>query len=73
MQRAGIATDHFATHSMRKTSAALYLEVTKDITKVRDWLGHRSTATTDKYLRSDNRERLMYGVAIGERLFRLVA
>jgi site-specific recombinase XerD len=73
MSRAGMASEHFATHSMRKTSAAFYLAVTKDITKVRDWLGHRSSATTDKYLRSDHRERLIYGMAVGDRIFKLVA
>jgi integrase len=41
---------------------------TKRIDFVRDWLGHASSATTEKYLRSDNRERLAFAAAMGERL-----
>jgi hypothetical protein len=33
---------------------------------VRDWLGHRSSATTDAYLCSDNTERLKLAAAMGE-------
>lgn len=40
---------------------------------VPDRLGHRSSATTDRYLKSDNRERLAYAQAMGEQLFRQVA
>jgi hypothetical protein len=39
----------------------------------RDWLGHRSSATTDRYLKSDNRERLAYAQTMGEQLFKQVA
>jgi integrase len=73
MKRAGIDPEHFGTHSLRKTSAAKMMELTKRIDVVRDWLGHRSTATTDRYLKSDNRERLAYAQAMGEQLFRRVA
>jgi hypothetical protein len=73
MKRAGIATEHFGTHSLRKTSAAKMMELTKRIDVVRDWLGHRSSATTDRYLKSDNRERLAYAQAMGEQLFKEVA
>jgi integrase len=73
MKRAGIAAEHFGTHSLRKTSAAKMMELTKRIDVVRDWLGHRSSATTDRYLKSDNRERLAYAQAMGEQLFKEVA
>jgi len=36
-------------------------------------LGHRSSATTDRYLKSDNRERLAYAQTMGEQLFKQVA
>jgi integrase len=73
MTRAGIAVEHFGTHSLRKTSAAKMMEACKRIDIVRDWLGHRSSATTDRYLKSDNRERLAYAQAMGEQLFKEVA
>jgi integrase len=73
MKRAGIAVEHFGTHSLRKTSAAEMMELTKRIDVVRDWLGHRSSAITDRYLKSDNRERLTYAQTVGEQLFRQVA
>jgi integrase len=73
MTRAGVAVEHFGTHSLRKTSAAKMMEACKRIDIVRDWLGHRSSATTDRYLKSDNRERLAYAQAMGEQLFRQVA
>jgi integrase len=73
MKRAGIDPEHFSTHSLRKTSAAKMMELTKRIDVVRDWLGHRSSATTDRYLKSDNRERLAFAQAMGEQLFRQVA
>ena len=73
MKRAGIAPEHFGTHSLRKTSAAKMMELTKRIDVVRDWLGHRSSATTDRYLKSDNRERLAYAQTMGEQLFQQVA
>jgi integrase len=73
MKRAGIDPEHFGTHSLRKTSAAKMMELTKRIDVVRDWLGHRSSATTDRYLKSDNRERLAYAQAMGEQLFQQVA
>jgi integrase len=73
MKRAGIPPEHFGTHSLRKTSAAKMMELTKRIDVVRDWLGHRSTATTDRHLKSDNRERLAYAQAMGEQLFQQVA
>jgi len=73
MKRAGIDPEHFGTHSLRKTSAAKMMELTKRIDVVRDWLGHRSSATTDRYLKSDNWERLAYAQAMGEQLFKQVA
>jgi integrase len=53
---------------LRKTSAQNMMLTTKRINFVRDWLGHASSATTEKYLRSDNRERLAFAAAMGERL-----
>jgi integrase len=73
MKRAGVDPEHFGTHSLRKTSAAKMMELTKRIDVVRDWLGHRSSATTDRYLKSDNRERLAYAQAMGEQLFKQMA
>jgi integrase len=64
---------HRGTHSLRKTSAAKMMALTKRIDVVRDWLGHRSSSTTDTYLKSDNRERLAYVQVIGEQLFKHVA
>ena len=58
MERAGIDPEHFETHPRQKTSAAKMMEPTKHIDVVRDWLGHRNSATTYHYLKSDNRERL---------------
>jgi hypothetical protein len=49
------------------------MELTKRIDVVRDWLGHRSSATTDRYLKSNNWERLAFAQAIGEQLFKQVA
>ncbi len=49
------------------------MELTTRIDVVRDWLGHRSRATTDRSLTSDNRERLAYAQAMGEQLFKHVA
>jgi len=49
------------------------IELTKRIDVVRDWLGHRSSATTERYLKSDNRERLADAQAMGEQLFQQVA
>jgi hypothetical protein len=57
-RRAGIDPYLHALHGARKTSARWMMEKTQRIDLVRDWLGHRSSATTDQYLRSDNRERL---------------
>jgi integrase len=73
MRRASLPVEHFGTPSLRKTSAAKMMELTKRIDVARDWLGHRSTATTDRYLKSDNRERLAYAQAMGEQLFQQVA
>jgi integrase len=56
--RASIDPYLHALHGARKTSARWMMEKTGHIDVVRDWLGHRSSATTDQYLRSDNRERL---------------
>jgi integrase len=73
MLRAGVQAEHFGTHSLRKTSAAKMMELCKRSDLVRDWLGHHSSATTDRYLKSDNRERLAYAQAMGEQLFQQVA
>jgi integrase len=73
MKRAGVDVTHFGTHCLRKTSAAKMIELTKRIDVVRDWLGHRSSATTDRYLKSDSRERLAFAQALGEQLFKQVA
>jgi integrase len=73
MKRAGVDVTHFGTHRLRKTSAAKMMELTQRIDEVRDWLGHRSSATTDRYLNLDNRERLAIAQAIGEQLFKQVA
>jgi integrase len=66
MLRAGIDPTHHATHSLRKTSARKMMETSGWLDYVRDWLGHRSSATTDAYLRSDNTERLKMATAMGE-------
>jgi site-specific recombinase XerD len=66
MVRAGIDFTHHATHSLRKTSARKMMEASGRLDYVRDWLGHRSSATTDAYLRSDNTERLKIAAAMGE-------
>jgi integrase len=73
MRKAGMDPTHFATHSLGKTSAQNMMITTKRIDFVRDWLGHASSATTEKYLRSDNRERLAFAAAMGERLLGSVA
>jgi integrase len=74
MQRAGIDPTHHATHSLRKTSARKMLEASGgSIIAVRDWLHHRSSATTDAYLRSDNFERLHLAEKMGEFLHSLAA
>jgi integrase len=66
MVRAGIDFTHHATHSLRKTSARKMMETSGRRDYVRDWLGHRSSATTDAYLRSDNTEWLKMATAMGE-------
>jgi hypothetical protein len=45
------------------------MALTHRIDVVRDGLGHRSSATTDRDLKSDTRERLAYAQAMGEQLF----
>jgi hypothetical protein len=42
------------------------METSGRLDYVRDWLGHRSSATTDAYLRTDNTERLRIAEAMGE-------
>jgi hypothetical protein len=49
------------------------MELTKRIDVVRDWLGHRSRATTGRDLTSDNQECLASAQAMGEQLFQHVA
>jgi hypothetical protein len=50
------------------------LEASKgSIIAVRDWLHHRSSSTTDAYLRSDNYERLQLAIKMGEFLIGLAA
>jgi site-specific recombinase XerD len=74
MQRAGIDSTHHAIHSLRKTSARKMLEASGgSIIAVRDWLHHRSSATTDAYLRSDNFERLRLAEKMGAFLEGLAA
>jgi integrase len=72
MKHAGIDPTHFGTHSLRKTSAAKMMELTKWTDVVRDWLGHRSSTTADKSLKRDNRERLAYAQTMDEQLFKHV-
>jgi integrase len=62
--RASIDPYLHACHGARKTSARWMMEETGRIDVVRDWLGHRSSATTDQYLRSDNRERLAIAATV---------
>jgi hypothetical protein len=40
----------------------------QNITVVRDWLCHASSATTDKYLKSDERALLIIAEAMGQQM-----
>jgi integrase len=42
------------------------METSGRLDYVRDWLGHRSSSTTDAYLRLDNTERLKMASAMSE-------
>jgi integrase len=66
MVGAGINPYLHGTHVLRKSSAAAMMKLSRDITVVRDWLGHRDSGTTDKYLKSDERARLIMAEAMGE-------
>lgn len=49
------------------------METSGRLDYVRDWLGHRSSATTDAYLRSDNTERLKLATQMSEFLTSITA
>jgi hypothetical protein len=49
------------------------MKLTRDITVVRDWLCHASSATTDKYLRSDERLLLTLAETMGQAMLGKVA
>jgi site-specific recombinase XerC len=68
MQSNGINPYLHGTHVLRKSSAAAMMKLSKDITVVRDWLCHASSATTDKYLKSDERALLIIAEAMGQQM-----
>jgi integrase len=68
MQRNGLNPYLHGTHVLRKSSAVAMMKLTKDITVVRDWLCHASSATTDKYLKSDERALLAIAEAMGQQM-----
>jgi hypothetical protein len=68
----GIAFVYFETHNCCNASAAKMMELTKRIDAESNCLGRRSSTTTDRYLKSNNRERLAYARAVGEQLFKQV-
>jgi len=64
-ERAGVkvrARDGVGTHSLRHTAATNWYEDTGDVLAVRDLLGHESLATTQRYVRGMNVERLRAAV-----------
>jgi integrase len=66
LQANGINPDLQGTHVLRKSSAAAMMKRSKAITGGRDWLCHASSATTDKYLKSDERALLISAEAMGQ-------
>lgn len=61
MRRAGVkveAHDGVSVHAMRHTAATRAHEVTGDLVLVRDFLGHSSVATTQRYVGSAGVDRL---------------
>jgi integrase len=73
MQANGINPYLHGTHVLRKSSAVAMMKLTKDITVVRDWLCHASSATTDKYLKSDERALLAIAEIMGQTMLGKVA
>jgi integrase len=73
MRANGINPYLHGTHCLRKSSAVAMMKLTKDITVVRDWLCHANSATTDKYLKSDERALLEIAELMGEQMFQRVA
>jgi site-specific recombinase XerC len=68
MQANGINPYLQGTHVLRKSSAAAMMKLSKDITVGRDGLCHASSATTDKYLKSDERAFLIIAEAMGQQM-----
>ena len=68
MQRNGINPYLHGTHCLRKSSAVAMIKLTKDIMVVRDWPNHASSATTDKYLKSDERALLAIAEAMSQQM-----
>ena len=68
MQRNGINPYLRGTHCLRKSSAVAMIKLTKDIMVVRDWPNHSSSATTDKYLKSDERALLAIAEAMSQQM-----
>lgn len=55
---AGIDHKEVHPHRLRHTAAHRLWEKTKDILKVRDFLGHAHVATTERYLRGDRTDEI---------------
>lgn len=45
-------------HQLRHSCALMLLQATRDIRKVKLWLGHNDVSTTENYLRVDPSEKL---------------
>lgn len=52
----GLDKRYVSTHVMRKTSAYFFYQKTKDIVKTQEFLGHRSSSETRKYLMLNDEE-----------------
>lgn len=57
-QKAGIDPSTVHPHRFRHTAAHQLFEKTHDLMLVRDFLGHKSVSTTEKYLKSNRTSRL---------------
>jgi integrase len=53
----------FGTHSGRKTIVTMIVEDTKDITEAQHYIGHASSAMTDKYCCADPRKQREIGLS----------
>jgi integrase len=59
----------FGTHSCRKTIVTQIVESTGDITAAQHYIGHASSAMTDKYNRSDPRKQREIALKVARRMF----